>query len=155
MELLGTIVFLSTKLGRISKLCVAAIIAQITTVRRAHLATVVKVPDQERKGGNRNFALCSDPNSKQRFPSLPRCTISPENWKPPWENQGEAVTLEPELSTPVTDPTPAPTPVPTPAPAPLLTPAPTPAVTPDLTAMPTPSPTPAGTPAPTPAPTAS
>lgn len=26
------------------------------------------------------FAICADPNSKQKYPHLPICTISPDNW---------------------------------------------------------------------------
>lgn len=62
-----------------------AIADNIVSARATHLATVIEVPDQVALGGDRAFALCADPRSTEKYPTLPNCTISPENWVAPWE----------------------------------------------------------------------
>ena len=62
----------------------ATVVANITAVRAAHLATVVPVQDQLELGSDARFALCAAPDSVSRFPQFPNCTLNPENWAPPW-----------------------------------------------------------------------
>ena len=34
-------------------------------------------------GGSHGLAICSAPDSQRKNPTLPNCTLSPENWRPP------------------------------------------------------------------------
>jgi hypothetical protein len=77
--------------------------AIIGKARRDHLATRVMVEDQIKLGFNSSLALCADPNSKSKYPTLPNCTTAPENWFP--------------FGSPPPTPGPAPTPVPRPVPS--------------------------------------
>lgn len=61
-----------------------AIVKKITAAREAHLKTVVPVVDQILLGHDNKYMLCSDPNSQERYPQYPNCTMSPENWITPW-----------------------------------------------------------------------
>jgi hypothetical protein len=64
----------------------AAIVANITATRAAHMATVVKVIDQIALGTSKEFTICGDPNSLKYHPSVPNCTLnnSVANWNPHW-----------------------------------------------------------------------
>ena len=62
----------------------AAVVANITAARDAHLRTVVPVQDQLALGSDARYALCAAPDSQARYPQFPNCTLNPENWAPPW-----------------------------------------------------------------------
>ena len=62
----------------------AAVVANIPAARDAHLATVLPVQDQLELGSDVRYALCAAPDSAERFPQFPNCTLNPENWAPPW-----------------------------------------------------------------------
>eukprot|EP01052_Picozoa_sp_SAG31_P027980 SAG31_NODE_2664_length_5277_cov_461.678943_4_plen_298_part_00 len=51
--------------------------------RLAHINTLTRNIGQMARGANRDYALCGDPNSKTKYPKLPNCTVSPQNWSPP------------------------------------------------------------------------
>ena len=34
-------------------------------------------------GGSRDLAICSDPDSQKKHPTLANCTLTPDNWRPP------------------------------------------------------------------------
>ena len=84
-----------------------AVFDKITAARTAHLATVVPVVDQILLGYDDDYALCGAPDSQvraaasacscwvsqlmgvrtavqERYPNLPNCTLSPQNWVAPW-----------------------------------------------------------------------
>ena len=60
----------------------AQVLATITTAKKAHLATITPVPDQNGLGSDKAYAICAAPHSQQQHPELPSCTLTPENWKP-------------------------------------------------------------------------
>ena len=57
-------------------------LAAITTAKKAHLATITPVPDQNGLGSDKAYAICAAPHSQQQHPELPSCTLTPENWMP-------------------------------------------------------------------------
>jgi len=59
-----------------------AALAMITAARNTHLDTITPVPDQNGRGSNFSFALCSAPDSQKTHPHYPRCSLNPENWLP-------------------------------------------------------------------------
>lgn len=54
----------------------------LTAAREAHLATITPVPNQNGRGSDPNYKFCADPHSKDKYPHLPNCTLSPDNWRP-------------------------------------------------------------------------
>ena len=46
--------------------------------------TITTVPNQMALGNNREYAVCSDPHSQDKYPQYPNCTISPKNWENPF-----------------------------------------------------------------------
>ena len=59
-----------------------AALATIAAAKAAHVATVTPVPDQNGRGSNFSYALCSAPDSQKVYPKYPRCTLNPGNWLP-------------------------------------------------------------------------
>ena len=57
-------------------------LAAITAAKKAHLATITPVPDQNGLGSDKAYAICAAPHSQQQHPELPSCTLTPENWMP-------------------------------------------------------------------------
>lgn len=57
------------------------------------------VQDQLALGSDNKYALCAAPNSTASYPHLPNCTLSPNNWIPPWhiniDHGAAAYTSEP------------------------------------------------------------
>ena len=51
--------------------------------RLRHLGTLTPVVNQIDLGTAHEFAICGDPRSQEKHPSLPNCTSSPANWAPP------------------------------------------------------------------------
>jgi hypothetical protein len=51
--------------------------------RQAHIKSLTRNIGQMGRGANHDYAICADPNSETRYPTLPNCTISPANWAPP------------------------------------------------------------------------
>eukprot|EP00039_Didymoeca_costata_P029103 m.23283 g.23283 ORF g.23283 m.23283 type:complete len:635 (-) comp7484_c0_seq1:228-2132(-) len=62
----------------------AQVVPNITQAREKHLATMVKVVDQIGLGADPAYAFCADPHSQEKYPHLPNCTLTPENWIAPW-----------------------------------------------------------------------
>ena len=60
----------------------AQALAAITSAKKAHLATITPVPDQNGLGSDKAYAICAAPHSQQQHPELPTCTLTPENWTP-------------------------------------------------------------------------
>lgn len=60
-----------------------AALATIQAAIAIHEATCPEcAPNQMALGGNTTFAVCCDPNSKEKYPQFPACTCNPENWNP-------------------------------------------------------------------------
>jgi hypothetical protein len=57
--------------------------AKAEAARTAHLSTLFPVVNQMKRGHDHQYSLCSDPDSEKKYPALPNCTISPDNWEPP------------------------------------------------------------------------
>mmetsp|Transcript_292 Transcript_292/g.945 ORF Transcript_292/g.945 Transcript_292/m.945 type:complete len:391 (+) Transcript_292:287-1459(+) len=51
--------------------------------RRAHIATLQIVPDQNARGNDRNLAICGAPNSTAQYPQWPNCSLTPQFWTIP------------------------------------------------------------------------
>jgi hypothetical protein len=51
--------------------------------REAHLKTMGWNINQMGLGGSRDLAICSDPDSENKYPNFANCTLTPENWRPP------------------------------------------------------------------------
>lgn len=50
----------------------------IQTAKTAHVASIKPVPNQIGRGGSDDVEICADPDSQKKYPTLPRCTITPE-----------------------------------------------------------------------------
>jgi hypothetical protein len=61
-----------------------AAMAVISAARDEHLSSIVPVCSQnyaDQCGGNNiSLAVCSDPNSRKKYPQWPACTITPSAW---------------------------------------------------------------------------
>lgn len=61
-----------------------AAMATITAAKAEHLAGLVRGQDQMARGSRYAYALCSDPNSRAKYPQYPNCTITPAGWQDPY-----------------------------------------------------------------------
>lgn len=57
------------------------IMQRLTAAKWAHLETIDKVPNQVSLGFSRDNWFCGDPNSQEKYPQYPNCTMTPENWQ--------------------------------------------------------------------------
>merc|ERR1719483_183178 len=49
-------------------------------MKEKHENSVVEVDNQMAKGGDNEFYICCDPDSKEKYPQYMQCTCSPNNW---------------------------------------------------------------------------
>ena len=57
--------------------------AEAEAARLAHIKTLTRNIGQMGRGHSHEFAICGDPNSVAKYPTMPNCTVTPENWAPP------------------------------------------------------------------------
>eukprot|EP01050_Picozoa_sp_SAG11_P028269 SAG11_NODE_7493_length_1137_cov_1.321773_1_plen_319_part_10 len=57
--------------------------AAAETARLAHIKTLTRNIGQMGRGSSHDYAICGDPDSMAKYPSMPNCTVSPHNWSPP------------------------------------------------------------------------
>ena len=56
------------------------IMDRLTAAKWAHLDTIDSVPNQIERGTTSDNWFCGDPNSQQKHPQYPNCTMTPDNW---------------------------------------------------------------------------
>eukprot|EP00656_Telonema_subtile_P027035 TRINITY_DN29026_c0_g1_i1.p1 TRINITY_DN29026_c0_g1~~TRINITY_DN29026_c0_g1_i1.p1 ORF type:complete len:267 (+),score=47.30 TRINITY_DN29026_c0_g1_i1:216-1016(+) len=54
----------------------------IEAAKKAHLATITPVPNQNARGSLPVYAICGVVDSQKEHPEWPNCTLSPANWEP-------------------------------------------------------------------------